>query len=462
MQSILSKTARVTSAFFAVAGILAASGSARAVTTGANGTHDPGRMAEYDGKLYIWSTGGGGMVSSDGLAWTEGTRLGFAPWVSTFAPLNQGMWAPDEIFFNGQYFLFYSVCTQNSDAKGSCGIGLYTTPVLDPSAAGYQLTDRGMVIGSKDADPYSCFDPGPVVDTSGNLWLTWGGGAWLTRLDNTTGQVSAENTVTPGVHLLPSIRGEGTYIHYQAPYYYLFWNTGGCCDGIASTYTIHIARSTSITGPYMGANGVAAGAGGAQVFYESNGDIHGPGQIGFDTVCGTEVFTYHYYPNNMSILGVNTVTWGSDGWPVAGPQITAALKPCGGAGANGGPTDGSAQDLDGGQNLDGGPAVDTSSDAGATSDSDSAGPDASSATAIDSATGGDSAAAADDSGTSAATGPTKGDAATGGGSSEPSGSKSSGCALTMGGQSDLGGVGVQVSAFAIVAAARRRRANRSS
>jgi arabinan endo-1,5-alpha-L-arabinosidase len=477
MRTLTRKSDTRLSVLCALAGVFTVSiaESARAVTTGANGTHDPGRMAESDDKLYIWSTGGGGMVSSDGLAWSEGARLQFGSWVSTWGPSNQGMWAPDEIFFNGQYFLFYSVCTQHgSGTKGACGIGLWTTPTLDPAAASYKLMDRGMIIASTQSAPYSCFDPGPVVDTSGNLWLTWGGGAWVTRLDNTTGQVSPMNPATPGTHLLATTEGEGTYMHYHAPYYYLFWNTGGCCDGTASTYTIHVARSQTITGPYLGANGVGAGAGGAQVFYETNGDIHGPGQIGIDTVCGTEVFTYHYYPTAQSILGVNTISWGSDGWPVAGPQITAPLKPCGGAGSNGAPTGSvSAQD------VDGGPATDTSSDAGATSSPDSAGSGDSSTTGTESTDdSGSPSGSASGSGASGGTGsgssgaktvvPDAGETsgssggAAGEAQSEPAGGKSSSCACALGHPSDWGRTGAPVFALVFVAAARRRRAKNSA
>jgi hypothetical protein len=48
---------------------------ARAATSGQNGTHDPSRMIESDGKLYVYSTGGGSKSSPDGLVWTNGPAL---------------------------------------------------------------------------------------------------------------------------------------------------------------------------------------------------------------------------------------------------------------------------------------------------------------------------------------------------------------------------------------------------
>jgi hypothetical protein len=84
----------------------------------------------------------------------------------------------------------------------------------------------------------------------------------------------------------------------------------------------------------------AAGAvlAGDKVFYASTGDIHGPGHMGIYSACGVERFTYHYYPTATSILGENELSWGSDGWPVVGPESTTPLVPCGGTGGAGGST----------------------------------------------------------------------------------------------------------------------------
>jgi hypothetical protein len=85
-----------------------------------------------------------------------------------------------------------------------------------------------------------------------------------------------------------------------------------------------MARSQSITGPYTG----------DQVFYTSNGNVHGPGHMGVYNACGDERFTYHYYPTNTSVLGENALTW-ANGWPVPGPSSTTPLVPCGDPGSGG-------------------------------------------------------------------------------------------------------------------------------
>jgi beta-xylosidase len=302
-------------------------------TSGANGTHDPSRMLASDGKVYVYSTGGGSKSSSDGLVWASGPALqpkGWPQWVKDFAPANQGLWAPDGIYLNGLYFLFYSLCARSTSGSNAtpCAIGVQTSPTLNPASDKYAWTDRGMVVANSNAEKFGAIDPAPVLDAVGNLWVVWGGGytnastaqsIWVTRLDNATGlplttDPAYQPPAVPG-HPLALGHKEGPYIHFHGGTYFLFWQTGGCCSGTASTYQINMARSNAITGPYTG----------DRVFYKTNGNIHGPGHIGIYTCGGMERFTYHYYPTGQSVLGENELTWGGDGWPVAGPVAAGSL-----------------------------------------------------------------------------------------------------------------------------------------
>ncbi len=317
--------------------------SARAQTSGANTTHDPSRIVESDGKFYFCSTGGRCASSTDGLAWsTTGLRITVPSWSTTYAPGgNQGVWAPDIVLYNGVYYIYYSFCGVPA-ANAPCVIGLYTTPTLDSTSSRYKLTDVGMVVNNPMNDAtyqFSTIDPGPILDPSGNLWISWGSGygkdqtqtqLWLTRLDTTGLPLASDSAYQPPTvlgHALEPGRREGSYVHARNGTYYLFWNEGSCCDGTTSTYTIWVARSPgSITGPYSG----------AKVFYAGGGDIHGPGHMGIYSACGVERFTYHYYPTATSVLGENDLTWSSDDWPVAGATSTTALTPCGAGGTSGG------------------------------------------------------------------------------------------------------------------------------
>jgi arabinan endo-1,5-alpha-L-arabinosidase len=62
---------------------------------------------------------------------------------------------------------------------------------------------------------------------------------------------------------------EASAVNCRDEYYYLFWNTGGCCGGASSTYLIHVARSANLNEPYTGNRNFLAS------------DEHGAGQIGF-------------------------------------------------------------------------------------------------------------------------------------------------------------------------------------
>ena len=318
---------------------------ARAQTTGVNATHDPSRIVESNGRFFFCSTGGSCAASTDGLAWTStGLRLTVPAWSTTYTPGgNQGIWAPDIVYYQNSYYIYYSFCGVPA-ANAPCVIGLYTTPTLDSTAPGYKLTDAGMVVNNPTNDStyqFSTIDPGPIIDPAGNLWSSWGSGygkdqtltqLWLTRLDTTGLPLASDTAYKPPTvlgHALETGRREGSYVHYRNGSYYLFWNEGSCCDGTSSTYTIWVARSQgSITGPYSG----------NKVFYAGSGNIHGPGHMGIYSACGVERFTYHYYPTATSILGENDLTWSSDDWPIAGAPSTTALKPCGdtGQGGNGG------------------------------------------------------------------------------------------------------------------------------
>jgi arabinan endo-1,5-alpha-L-arabinosidase len=360
--SIRVPEARLAAAFALSLGVLPFASRAEAATSGANGTHDPSRMIQSDGKFYVYSTGGGSKSSTDGLVWTNGPALfpnGIPQSGTAVVSNNEGVWAPDVIYLNNQYYIYYAL----ANAQNACAVGLETTPTLDPTSPNYKLTDRGVVVSNPDTT-YCAIDPCPALDASGNLWLTFGSGyskpstdntIYVMRLDNTTGLAMGQDA--PGTPLEPG-HIEASYVYYHTGYYYLFWNSGGCCSGASSTYEIHVARSAAITGPYTG----------AKIFIQSAGSVHGPGQIGIFDQCGADRFTYHYYPDTGgSVLGENELSWGSDGWPVAGADSTTPLKACGQTSSDAGVVtippspDASVEDAGGSEEAGVGPTEDAGS-----------------------------------------------------------------------------------------------------
>ncbi|MDP9000701.1 MAG: family 43 glycosylhydrolase [Myxococcota bacterium] len=418
-------------------------------------------MIESDGKVYIYSTGGGGVASPDGLAWAT---VPTPSWNRSLAN-NQGIWAPDGIFLNGQYYLYGSMW---SSAKDSALV-LLTTPSLNPGSPNYKWTDQGVAIAGPVGVTHSVIDPAPIVDAAGNLWVSWGGGypfpstansIFVTRMDNKTGlplttDPGWQPPDSPGYPIAQGHR-EGSYIHYHGGYYYFFWQTGGCCSGASSTYTINVSRSQSITGPYSG----------DQVFYAGTATIHGPGHIGVYSSCGVERFTYHYYPNaGGSLIGENELQWSASGWPVVGPESTTPLKLCGAPGGTN--TDGGiAWSGDAGTGATGGAdastnhAGDSGTGAGLPGDMDAPSGTATSSGGLP-GTGGSS-------GSRAVVGPDAGawsDSATGGGASDgsgfagqPAGSPEGhgGCAISERGSVFNGSRGLWLLGAALAIFARRR------
>jgi arabinan endo-1,5-alpha-L-arabinosidase len=297
----------------------APTGPAKTLSVGDNlGAHDPSRIIEDDGSYYFWATGGGGWTSTNGTNWKSLPNLfphGFPSEVTAILPTNSGLWAPDVIWNpNSQVYDMYYAVALWDDTKNSL-IGLITSPTLDPDSPDYHWTDRGIVI--QQAPPntsFSAIDPMPFFDANGNMWMSFGSGYAISRatainiiaLNKDTGLMSG-SAVTP----VQDCGCEASAVNYHNGYFYLFWNTGGCCSGATSTYLIHVARSTDVTGPYTGNRN----------FLASTSDEHGPGQIGFISQNGTDYYTYHYYPNTGgSVMGLGVLTWGSDGWPVSSPQ----------------------------------------------------------------------------------------------------------------------------------------------
>ena len=114
-------------------------------------------------------------------------------WTKQEVPGSGFPWAPDILFFNGKYHLYYSISTFGSNR--SC-IGLATNATLDPESKDYKWVDQGKVIESLKTDDFNCIDADPVMDERQNVWLCYGsfwGGIKMPRLDFNTGKVSAED-----------------------------------------------------------------------------------------------------------------------------------------------------------------------------------------------------------------------------------------------------------------------------
>ncbi len=124
---------------------------------GVNGAHDPSTIIQVGSNYYYYATGNGiiARTSTNLTNWSNSTPVfttATTPaWTNTDVPGSDGdFWAPDVVFMNGQYYMYYAVSTFGSQISA---IGLATSPTLNPSQSGYGWTDQGPVIQSTTGVP---------------------------------------------------------------------------------------------------------------------------------------------------------------------------------------------------------------------------------------------------------------------------------------------------------------------
>ena len=272
-------------------------------------SHDPSTMIRNtDGRYWIFTTGNGVWAMSSSNAnftdWrVENTVFPVGTWPSWInnyvSGFNGGFWAPDVIFMNNQYYLYYSCAGTGAPAA----IGLATASNLSGP-----WTDRGLIVAGNNA-----IDPAILRDGS-NLWLSYGN--WQSGIDLI--QLNPSNGLRQGTSRWDLVAGEveAPYLMKNGSYYYMFFQRGLCCNGVSSSYYTQVGRSTSITGPYVDQNGVSLMSGGGTTFLPNrDGRYIGPGHVGY----GEGKLTYHFYDGNdngAAKLRITTLSW-SNGWPVA-------------------------------------------------------------------------------------------------------------------------------------------------
>lgn len=279
-------------------------------------SHDPCLIKEPNSLWWAFMTGEGIGVkySSDGLYWTQGTQV-FASelsWWRDYAP-NMGtndVWAPDCYYYNGRYWLYYSV---SEFGTNNSAIGLASCSSI---LTGDWRDDGVVVKTSSSVNSTNAIDPCVTSDASGNLWLSYGSwfsGIKLVKLSKSTMKP------TGSTYTLAQKSGgiEASCIVYNNGYYYLFVSIGICCNGTSSTYKIAYGRSISITGPYLDQNGVDMLNGGGTIFDAGNSRWIGPGAQDIYKHNGNYILIRHAYDatdNGTPKMLINDLYF-SGGWP---------------------------------------------------------------------------------------------------------------------------------------------------
>ncbi|MBN1132148.1 MAG: family 43 glycosylhydrolase [Bacteroidales bacterium] len=328
------------------------------------GIHDPSKIVKCDGIYWVFGTGDGiySMYSRDLVLWQRGpspfTKTDFPSWINDYVggatdeygnPIfHGGFWAPDIIYMNNQYYLYYS-CSEWGTMTST--IGCVTNKTLNPADPDYEWVDVGF-LGIWSYQPglaLNAIDPSLIRGPDGKIWMVYGSfneqGIVVTEIDSVSGKPKSYSGNLPGTSIANSWtgpqsynygEGEGASMIYRDGYYYLFYNKGGCCAGIASTYYIVMGRSTNPRGPFYDKNGNAlrrsgVPSGGTVVLKhdDSRGQddrYFGPGHFGLYRENGVDYVTFHYYDpngyypnpdvNNQGgpTLGLAELLWGEDGW----------------------------------------------------------------------------------------------------------------------------------------------------
>lgn len=305
--------------------LLASSGPVRLLALhNQDGAHDPSTIVKCGDTYWVFATGDGiySMYSKDLVRWTTGKRVfpqSDPSWITTYAGGFDGTyWAPDCIYMNGMYYLYYSCSSWGSR---NSAIGVATTMSLNPDDEDYGWTDLGRVVNSSDFVNYNCIDPAIFRGDDGRVWMSFGShwdGIRIVELDSVSGKVKS-TTQYPVAGAPSGNKSEASYVIRHGSHYYLFFNRGQCCSGLNSTYYIQVGRSDSPTGPYTDKNGKNLYAGGGTTVMSTSGRFIGPGCLAYYAEGGAEYVTYHYYDGERygsATLGIARISWDEDEWPV--------------------------------------------------------------------------------------------------------------------------------------------------
>ncbi|KAB8077287.1 putative arabinan endo-1,5-alpha-L-arabinosidase A [Aspergillus leporis] len=292
--------------------------------SGACNIHDPSLIQSADGTYYRFSTG-------NNISYASSTSIE-GPWTALGSVLPSGSsiesagrydpWAPDVQKVGNLYHVYYAVSSFGSQESA---IGLATSE----SMALNTWTDHGSIgVESTTGLQYNAIDGNLLVDGSTN-YMTFGS-FWQDIFQVTLNADATSSTSTP-VNVAFDPEGEhaveGAYLYKYGSYYYLFYSWGKCCGYDTSRpaegqeYKIKVCRSSTPTGGFVDASGVACTEGGGTIVLESHDNVYGPGGQGVytDPDLGPVLY-YHYvdttigYGDSQKLFGWNAIDF-SSGWP---------------------------------------------------------------------------------------------------------------------------------------------------
>jgi arabinan endo-1,5-alpha-L-arabinosidase len=305
--------------------------------------HDPVMIRQND-TYYIFCTGNGISVfsSTDMKSWkSEKPVFASAPqWAVEAIPTFKGhIWAPDISYFNGEYYLYYSV---SAFGKNTSCIGLATNKTLDLNDPDFKWVDHGKVIQSIPGKTnWNAIDPNLITDGKGTPYLVFGSfwdGLKLVKLSSDAKTVAediskiptiASRKTNPNAPNPPSVDNnpadaggnaiEAPFIFRKGKFYYLFASIDYCCKGINSTYKMIVGRAKKVTGPYVDQSGKPLATGGGTILLDGDENWYGVGHNAVVSFDRSDYLVFHGYDAHDSgkpKLNIRKLNWDKNGWPV--------------------------------------------------------------------------------------------------------------------------------------------------
>jgi arabinan endo-1,5-alpha-L-arabinosidase len=245
---------------------------------------------------------------------------------------SNGLFAPEIVYFDGTYYLYYGVVDTN---LGGSAMGVSTAPTpmgpwthedvpaIEPHPANCCPGSRRLLI---DAE---------VNEVNGQKYIMYGtyfGGISARELSD-DGLISDPATQ---VQITIDNRYEAPEILFHDGFYYLFVSATDCCRGPLTGYSVFVGRSANLLGPYVDRDGVsllAPRVGGTTALSMNGNGFVGPGHNSVFTDFDGQVWTvYHAIDQedpyllgsrpgcpaaciNKRPLMMDPVDFGPDGWP---------------------------------------------------------------------------------------------------------------------------------------------------
>ncbi|UVW30399.1 family 43 glycosylhydrolase [Massilia sp. H6] len=265
------------------------------------------------------------------------------------AAARSGLWAPEPVYQNGSYTLYFTV-TDVDDAlspEPGCDNDSAIAVATSASPAGPWKTSERLVVPPRRAGAgcnfHWTYDPDVVEDAAGERWIyygSYGGGIYVQRL-------AADGLSTQGEarRVGAAQRYEAAEVVRHGSYWYMFASSTDCCRGPLTGYALYVGRATSPEGPFLDRHGndmAAARVGGTPVLAQNGNRWVGAGHnTVFQDAAGQWWTLYHAVDRKHGYFSVkdqltrrplllDRIDWVA-GWPVInggqGPSASAQPVP---------------------------------------------------------------------------------------------------------------------------------------